>query len=367
MQKQFRFWTGCLFFFISLAQAESININHTKTQLNDYKMKIEKLQRTLNNARNKQAVFNAELARTDKEIGKGLTELLAIEKHIAEKQIEITALQDKVKQLTVELKKQQQLVTDYAIHRYKMGEYQPLKWLLNQKNPHTFNRVLTYYHYIIRYHQNLIIKARETKQNLIFNTEALDREIHNQRQLQQQLTTRQHKLKEEKLYQTALIRSLNKDIHTAKQTLEEYKQNQAHLAQLLHSFVQQNIVQQQSPFSSMRHKLPAPIAIDKNTRKLNHGLIFYAHEGQPIGAVYPGKVVFSDWLKGYGLLLIIDHGQGFMTLYAHNQSILKQKGDVVHQNEQIATVGHSGGLIQNGLYFEVRHRGKAIPPLEWLS
>lgn len=100
---------------------------------------------------------------------------------------------------------------------------------------------------------------------------------------------------------------------------------------------------------------------------MNQGLIFFANEGMPVNAVSTGKVVFSDWLKGYGLLLIIDHGQGFMTLYAHNQSLFKQKGDNVQRGEQIATVGHSGGIKQNGLYFEIRQRGKAVPPLKWLT
>ncbi len=118
----------------------------------------------------------------------------------------------------------------------------------------------------------------------------------------------------------------------------------------------------------MRRKLPKPVQTKPNGfQRMNQGLTFFAAEGAPVTAVYPGKVVFSDWLNGYGLLLIIDHGQGFMTLYAHNQSLFKSKGTNVIQGEQIATVGHSGGLKQNGLYFEVRHGGKAVPPLEWLS
>lgn len=105
----------------------------------------------------------------------------------------------------------------------------------------------------------------------------------------------------------------------------------------------------------------------RSFRKMHQGVTFFAEEGAVVTAVYPGKIVFSDWLKGYGLLLIIDHGQGFMTLYAHNQSLFKRKGQYVNQNEQIASVGHSGGIKQNGLYFEIRLKGKAVPPLNWLS
>ena len=99
---------------------------------------------------------------------------------------------------------------------------------------------------------------------------------------------------------------------------------------------------------------------------MNQGVTFFADEGTVVNSVYPGKVVFSDWLKGYGLLLIIDHGQGFMTLYAHNQSLFKRTGQMVKQSEPIASVGHTGGIRQNGLYFEIRVKGKAVPPMTWL-
>jgi septal ring factor EnvC (AmiA/AmiB activator) len=96
-------------------------------------------------------------------------------------------------------------------------------------------------------------------------------------------------------------------------------------------------------------------------------MFFLAQEGAPVTAVLPGKVVFSDWLNGYGLLLIIDHGQGMMSLYAHNESLFKSKGTLVKPGEQIATVGHTGGIRENGLYFELRSRGKVIPPRQWLA
>ena len=85
----------------------------------------------------------------------------------------------------------------------------------------------------------------------------------------------------------------------------------------------------------MRKKLPLPVQTEhRSLQKMNQGVTFFADEGAVVTAVYPGKVVFSDWLKGYGLLLIIDHGQGFMTLYAHNQSLFKHKGQTVHQRDK---------------------------------
>jgi len=94
-------------------------------------------------------------------------------------------------------------------------------------------------------------------------------------------------------------------------------------------------------------------------------VLIEANEGTEIKSVMEGKVVFSEWLKGYGLLLIIDHGHGLMTLYAFNQSLYKHTGDWVESGDVIATVGQSGGRNQAGLYFGMRQNGTPIDPLEW--
>ena len=230
------------------------------------------------------------------------------------------------------------------------------------------SRLLTFYQYVVQSRLQIIEHVQVTKKNLSISQEQLRHELEEQQQLQLQLSLQQKKLEQNKRYSTAIIRSLNQTIQSNEQALTESQQNKESLSKLLVSLVEQSIVRPQHPFVYMQRRLPRPVNVTNHQmQNMNQGVIFFADEGTPVGAVYPGKVVFSDWLKGYGLLLIIDHGQGFMTLYAHNQSLFKQKGDAVNQGEQIATIGHSGGLKQNGLYFEIRQRGKAIPPLRWLS
>ena len=90
-----------------------------------------------------------------------------------------------------------------------------------------------------------------------------------------------------------------------------------------------------------------------------------ANEGAPVTTIHHGQVVFSDWLKGFGWVVVIDHGEGFMSLYGHNQAILKEVGDQVTQGEVIALVGQSGGQSDPGLYFEIRHKGSAVNPNKW--
>ena len=129
----------------------------------------------------------------------------------------------------------------------------------------------------------------------------------------------------------------------------------------------------QSDFAKMVRRLPHPVKgrlenqfHNNRSSILNNGVIFKAKEGSQIQAVFDGKVVFSDWLKGFGLLIIINHGHGYMTLYANNQALYKKLGDQVRHGELIATLGHSGGHIDNGLYFEIRHNGTPLNPLQWL-
>ena len=96
------------------------------------------------------------------------------------------------------------------------------------------------------------------------------------------------------------------------------------------------------------------------------GIEFSSDRGEPIHAVRPGKVLFADWFKGYGNMIIVDHGDHYYTVYAHAEELFKTKGDFVETKEVIATVGDSGSLTGPGLYFEVRHHGKPIDPAKWL-
>ena len=350
------------------AKADTTAMLHTKSKLKQLETRISDLQHSLSSAHNKTSLLNKELSETEKKISDGIRQLNNLHLNMADKQRKIAALEKQVNELNKQLQEQQHLLAKHVRARYTMGEYQPLKWLLNQDNPQTMSRLLTFYQYVVQSRLQIIEHVQVTKKNLSISQEQLRHELEEQQQLQLQLSLQQKKLEQNKRYSTAIIRSLNQTIQSNEQALTESQQNKESLSKLLVSLVEQSIVRPQHPFVYMQRRLPRPVNVTNHQmQNMNQGVIFFADEGTPVGAVYPGKVVFSDWLKGYGLLLIIDHGQGFMTLYAHNQSLFKQKGDAVNQGEQIATIGHSGGLKQNGLYFEIRQRGKAIPPLRWLS
>jgi septal ring factor EnvC (AmiA/AmiB activator) len=129
------------------------------------------------------------------------------------------------------------------------------------------------------------------------------------------------------------------------------------------------------PFSRLRGKLRLPVrgelvglfgAPREEGPAGKKGVFIRAREGQPVLAVAAGQVVYAEWMRGYGNLLIVDHGEAYLSIYANNESLLKQTGDPVAAGEIVATVGASGGNEQSGLYFELRHLGKAFDPLRWV-
>lgn len=340
----------------------------TKNKLKEIDTQIVRLKQTLANANDKRGVLNTELATTEKQIGQSILQLRAVQRDMSDKQRTIGNLQQKIDSLNQQLTHQQQSLAQHIRACHKIGQYEPIKLLLNQEEPYSLTRLLTYYQYIIHSRQHIIDTIANTRREISLNQESLQEALSKQQALRQELNQHQQDLEHNKQYHTTLIHSIDKDIQNKQQSLGEFERNKTNLSRLLETLATQSVVQPHLPTARMPHKLPKPVNVDKKAiTSMNQGVTFFAGEGTAVSAVYPGKVVFSDWLNGYGLLLIIDHGHGFMTLYAHNQALFKTKGDSVSQGEQIAAVGHSGGLKQNGLYFEVRQHGKAVPPLDWLS
>ena len=350
--------------------AQQTTLLQTKDKLKQLNDKITRLKQTLSHSEDKRGILNHELGDAEKQIGTCIQKINTTQQTIALKQQNIASLQQRLKVLNNELTTQQNLLAQHVRARYKMGEYRPLIIALNQPDWYKINRLVTFYQYLVQKRQDVIDSIIQMQKDIAHDQASLEQEIKAQQHLQEQMRALRENLEQSKNYHQIVIKSLNQEIQSQQHTLSEFEQDRANLARLLQALVRESqvVVRPAQPFPGMRHKLPYPVAVSRNAiQRMNQGDTFLAAEGTAVKAVYPGRVVFSDWLKGYGLLLIIDHGQGFMTLYAHNQALFQAKGAQVAAGEKIATIGHSGGLRQNGLYFEVRQRGKAVSPLEWLS
>lgn len=363
---------GILSFIVSIfCEAAPGTLQDTQNKLKKLDTQIIALKQNLSHSQDKKGSLNQELVQTAKEISDCVRRSSEIQHAMHVNQKNIAQIQQRVNQLNQSLQQQQQSLAQHIRARYRLGEYQPLIIVLDQNKPEKTSRLLTYYQYLIHSRQSLIKSIILTQQQLLDETNSLQSQVTAQQDLQKDLQYQQQTLQQRKNYQQVVMSSLDTMIRDQQHTLSDYQQNKISLSKLLASLAQEKdvqIVMPKLPFEAMRHKLPPPIMGQyKSVHAMNQGVVFYAAEGTPVRAVYPGRVVFSDWLNGYGLLLIIDHGKGFMTLYAHNQSLFKSKGAQVRVGEQIATIGHSGGEKLDGLYFEVRQKGKVVSPFLWVK
>ncbi|MCC5791980.1 MAG: peptidoglycan DD-metalloendopeptidase family protein [Legionellaceae bacterium] len=329
---------------------------------------IHQLQHQLQAKEKKTRLLNRELADSEKKIGPLALQLQRTEAALQRTRSILAQQEQHIQQLQTQQRQQQAHLLQHLQSRYKMDNLQILKSLLNLNQASDYSRVLTYYQYLMGSRKAMIAQLHATKHTLLTEQQRYQQQLSQHQKSRQEAQRAQKKLQAERVYQRHILQSLQQDIQQNQQKLLEYQKNEQALSALLKQLHQQSRPRAQRPFAQMRHKLPPPLATrDRQKIAGRQGMSFPGKEGEVVVAVYPGKVVFSDWLKGYGLLLIIDHGQGYMTLYAHNLALLKTNGDEVLQGEAIAQVGHSGGLRENGLYFEIRYRGKAVAAADWLA
>lgn len=308
-----------------------------------------------------------------------------------------TKLLDTRKQLEQRNQRIQRLTTDYQRHQqrltqqtdkfgrlvyatYVMGRQGYIKMLLNQEDPTRLGRAITYYRYFARARAQQIAQINQTLETLQDLKQRLDTEKRELQELEwSQVRTRQT-LQETRRERELLIGRLNQRIVSQGQELESLRRDERRLQRLLDELtaMMRDIppkIRTDIQFGQMRGKLHLPVrgqigARFNDPKKGNmrwNGLFLNAPEDQTVRAVFHGRIAFADWLRGFGLLLIIDHGDGYMSLYSHNKVLYKQVGDWVDTGEPVAAVGTSGGLTEAGLYFEIRHNGKPRNPLIWCA
>lgn len=304
----------------------------------------------------------------------------------------LSQLQKQSKQLEKNMQDEQLLLSKLLYQQYLGGKQEYLKLLLNNKDPNQVARELQYYDYIARGRaawlktmrasllklQTVTGQAREKTQEIA----ALQNEERAQRKnLEKEKKARQQTLdkvaKQLKLQRREMGR-LQRDENRLSQLLEKLTQmlaqpknkNQAHNDNLPDSTFDGK------PFSTLKGKLALPVKGDitnkfgearPDSTVLWKGLFLRAAASQSVKVVAAGRVVFADWLRGFGNLLIVDHGKGYMSLYGNNETLFKQVGDSLRGGDIIASVGNSGGNEESGLYFELRHEGNPLDPMKWVG
>ncbi|NVJ64848.1 MAG: peptidoglycan DD-metalloendopeptidase family protein [Gammaproteobacteria bacterium] len=352
----------------------------TEQELKQLRSAINAVQKELRQNQQQQSTAEKSLADADKALSQATKALRDTRQSISAKQKELKSLQQEQTQKKADSQKQKLLLANQLRSAYTSGNQEYIKLLLNQEDPAKVTRILKYYDYLNKARVETIQDLQQNLKRLVIISDEINANLLALEQLHtDQEQQRQQQVASKQQQQNALA-ALKQEYSNNNQRLSKLKRNEQELQKLLAQLEQtlKNFSPPQSleGLANFKKKLNWPVKGNIlhrfGTSKLDsslrwNGIIIAGKEGREVQSVQQGRVVFADWLRGFGLMTIIDHGKGYLSLYGHNQSLLKNAGDFVEAGEPIATIGQSGGFAQSGLYFEIRYKGKPQNPLRWIK
>lgn len=261
---------------------------------------------------------------------------------------------------------------------YLIGREQPLELLLNQRDPSRMERLFAYYGYFGRARADQLANIENKLREIRVLDQGLETEEERIRRLEQQQNAELSRLEKARSERGEVLATLTAESKARSASLQRLQREQAALEKLLQELrraAPQFPADSRSPFAGMRGKLAWPTSGKLVARYGQQragtvkweGVLISAARGTPVRAVYRGRVVYADWLAGLGLLLIVDHGGGYLSLYGHNEQLFRAVGDQVAPGDTVASVGDSGGRAQPELYFEIRRAARPVDPTPWFK
>jgi len=366
-----------LFFCLLWIASSSVYANtNTNNKLQHLTHQIQSEKSRLNHEIDQRSQLQHQLQTTEITIGQLSKQFKKTGQQLSGQHQKLTTLNQQQAFFANQLQQQQQTLAKQIRIAYFLGREQYLKLILNQENPDKISRFMTYLQYLNQDRIKQMQQFEATLNQIDNNKQQIQQATLTLSTLQQQEKDQRQQLTDKQQQRKTVLQNINHIIITSQQKLRILMANQRDLENVI---IQLKNKQAEAslntlPFQQLRGKLPWPTAgkiVHRFGEPIQHsqlrwdGDVIQAPEGQPVDAIAAGKVIFADWLTGQGLLIIIDHGNGYMTLYGHNNSLYKKVGDLVKPGELIATVGHSGGYVESGLYFSVRHDGTPLNPASW--
>jgi septal ring factor EnvC (AmiA/AmiB activator) len=357
----------------------SVADDHQQARLDNLKRSITSLEKKLIASDKEKNSLQSELKKVEIEASQINRNLRQLRKKITGFERKLSSLDKQEAELQNDIALQSGAIVDQISAAYKLGNQEPIKLLLNQEDPQKIARVFKYYGYFLQ--------ARTEKiQHYMADVDKLSKVIEdiNSQKLEltksrAELESAQKKLRGQIKKRSGTLSKLQASLRTDKKKLGSLKKERGRLEEIL-SAVEEAVIDMKlpknyQPFVSRKGKLKWPLkgrvahsyGSPRSGELRWEGWLISAKAGAAVNAVHNGRVVFSNYLRGFGLLIILDHGDGYMTLYAHNQELLKDTGDWVQSSETVARAGDTGGLSKPALYFEIRKQGKPADPKSWLG
>lgn len=366
-----------------------------QSSLEQLHTRIESLKRDLEDTREAHSEAADALKKSERAISESNRKLFELKQQDKTGRAALDALQQKKIGLEQHIATQQQQLGHQIYRQYLKDQRSPMQTVLSGDNPADIAREMQYHGYVARARATLIRSVRHnlTRVEELNRQEARELKQVSQRRAQQE--QQRHTLGKEKTERARLLRNLATRIKAQRGEISKLKRDEKRLANLVEKLARAVAPPRARPadkplqtnelpsaalngtrFAALKGRLRLPVRGEianrfgsprEDTGLSWKGLFIRAPEGEEVKSVASGRIVFADWLRGFGNLMIIDHGEGFMSLYGNNQALLRKAGDDVRAGDSIAAVGNSGGNTEHGLYFELRHLSKPFDPLGWSS
>ncbi len=363
---------------LALAQDQAAQ---KREKLEEVQERIEEVRQALADKRDRRDAATQALAEIEQRIGKIAGRLSNLQQQITETEQRLDELAARRERLEQQLASHRTTLAQQLRAAHRLGRQPALRLLLRQDKPGTVARVMGYYGYL----NEARLTAIERAQELVAELDEVARETRQaQKRLEadrRSLAQRRHELESARAQREQLVAELETSIDDQGERLQRLRAARERLQKLLQRLesalgdVPAAPLEEQ-PFSSRQGRLEWPVngALRRRFGEPRaggrmdwEGIVVDAQAGTKVSSVYYGRVVFADWLSGFGQLIIVDHLDGFMSLYGYNRRLLRSEGDWVGPGDAVATVGSSGGRRRAGLYFEIRRKGNPVEPTTWLA
>ena len=359
-------------FIILSSPLQASDLQKRQSYLKQLQTQISKQQSEVKNTNKQRERLVNLLKQDEKEIASAAKKVNETKTSLTQTDKQLNKLNQRQLELNKLKKIQQESLSNQLVSAFLTGNHDYSKMLLNQHSPATIERLMTYYQYLnnarmasINEFQETIVELEEINQEQISQKDRLNKLILNQQKQAKQLT-----LEQDKRQNTLSL--LQKTLNSHGTKLEQLRIEEASLKRVMEHAITAMKNSKMDGLSS-KNKLSWPtkgrIKSGFGSQRAGQvewkGVTISAPEGQTITAIAPGKVIYADWLRGFGMVLVVDHGKGYMSLYGHAQTLLKSAGDLINKGESVALVGRSGGQTEPDLYFEVRHKGQAVDPARY--
>ena len=365
-------------------------------ELESLRQRIAALQQEMEKASDTKSETADALRESERAISNSNRILHTLSRQQRELNLSLGNFQQQSQKISTEMQQQQLLLGKLLHQQYLGGKQEYFKLLLNNHDPNQTARELQYYEYIAQSRATWLTSMRGNLAKLNTVTAQARQKNTELATLQAEQALQKQSLLKGKNEHQQVLKKIALQLKQQRNEIGRLQQDENRLAKLL-SNLSRIVAEPQSkpksnlppkvinnavkrpvyaPFVSLKGKLPLPfkgkITHTFGSRRpdsplLWKGMFMRAAARQPVNAIAPGRVIFADWLRGFGNLLIIDHGLGYMSLYGNNETLYKQLGEDLQAGDTIAAVGNSGGNEHYGLYFELRHQGIPLDPAKWVK